>query len=230
MAKGDGMVQGRRAVLVADALALDFLNTVATPVDVTIDLLETGAGLMSWLRQRGLVSEDGLNELESRGRPEALDRAADQARSLREWFRGFVAERKGEPLTLTDLQAAEKLNELLKRDDRFSAIVGRDQAGVSPLRLRTMRREDSSGSLLVEIAEVLARFICEEDFTNVKLCEGTGCTLFFADHTRGRYRRWCSMAMCGNRAKQAAHRSRAKSQSLSLVGAEADQTRLADNG
>jgi predicted RNA-binding Zn ribbon-like protein len=44
----------------------------------------------------------------------------------------------------------------------------------------------------------------------VKACEGTNCTLLFADHTRRRARRWCSMAICGNRAKQAAHRERLK--------------------
>jgi predicted RNA-binding Zn ribbon-like protein len=49
-------------------------------------------------------------------------------------------------------------------------------------------------------------------FFNVKACEGPACTLMFADHTRGRARRWCSMAICGNRAKQAAHRQRLKMQ------------------
>jgi predicted RNA-binding Zn ribbon-like protein len=36
----------------------------------------------------------------------------------------------------------------------------------------------------------------------------------FVDRTRRRARRWCSMAICGNRAKQAAHRSRLKKQAL----------------
>ena len=45
---------------------------------------------------------------------------------------------------------------------------------------------------------------------NVKACEGAACTLLFVDHTRSRARRWCSMAICGNRAKQAAHRRRLK--------------------
>jgi predicted RNA-binding Zn ribbon-like protein len=49
-----------------------------------------------------------------------------------------------------------------------------------------------------------------EDFSNVKACEGPACTLLFADHTRGHARPWCSMAICGNRAKQAAHRNRLK--------------------
>jgi predicted RNA-binding Zn ribbon-like protein len=57
----------------------------------------------------------------------------------------------------------------------------------------------------------MAKFVCEEDFSDVKACEGHHCTMLFADHTRRRARRWCIMAVCGNRAKQAAHRSRLKS-------------------
>ena len=56
--------------------------------------------------------------------------------------------------------------------------------------------------------------MCDEDFTNIRACEGHRCTLIFADHTRRRGRRWCSMAMCGNRAKQAAHRHRLKAERL----------------
>jgi predicted RNA-binding Zn ribbon-like protein len=205
--------------LVADALALDFLNTVATPVDVTIDLLDSGAGLAQWLRQCGLVSGGVLDDLALREDSTAMDRAAHEVRALREWFRAFALRHKGESLVLTDLREAETLNEILKQDHRFSLIVGRDLGGASPLHLRTVRRDDSPASLLVAIAEMVARFVCEEDFANVKLCQGVGCTLLFADHTRGRYRRWCSMAMCGNRAKQAAHRNRTKTQSPPLAGA-----------
>jgi predicted RNA-binding Zn ribbon-like protein len=46
------------------------------------------------------------------------------------------------------------------------------------------------------------------DFTHVKGCEWHTCTLLFVDTTGKRIRRWCSMAICGNRAKQAAHRER----------------------
>jgi predicted RNA-binding Zn ribbon-like protein len=72
------------------------------------------------------------------------------------------------------------------------------------------RRWRSPESLLLPIGEALAKFVCEEDFSNVKACEGHHCTLIFADHTRGHRRRWCSTAVCGNRAKVAAHRQRLK--------------------
>ena len=60
------------------------------------------------------------------------------------------------------------------------------------------------------VAKAMADLVCSEVFSDVKGCEGHGCTLFFLDKTRARARRWCSMAICGNRAKQAAHRKRAK--------------------
>jgi len=73
-----------------------------------------------------------------------------------------------------------------------------------------LARRRSPESLLLPIGEVLAELVCEQDFSYVKACEGAACTLMFADRTRGRGRRWCSMSICGNRAKVAAHRKRAK--------------------
>jgi predicted RNA-binding Zn ribbon-like protein len=73
-----------------------------------------------------------------------------------------------------------------------------------------MRRWRSPESLLLPIGAALAKLVCDEDFAAVKACEGQACTLVFADRTRRRARRWCSMAICGNRAKQAAHRRRLK--------------------
>jgi predicted RNA-binding Zn ribbon-like protein len=97
----------------------------------------------------------------------------------------------------------------LERDEAFSQISRHRHGG--RFELLTVRRWRSPKSLLLPIGEALAKFACEEDFANVKACEGHSCTLVFADRTRRRARRWCSMAICGNRAKQAAHRNRLKS-------------------
>jgi predicted RNA-binding Zn ribbon-like protein len=76
--------------------------------------------------------------------------------------------------------------------------------------LERTRSWRTASSLLQPIGESLAKLVCDESFVDIKACEGPACTLLFADHTRARRRRWCSMAVCGNRAKQAAHRSRLK--------------------
>jgi predicted RNA-binding Zn ribbon-like protein len=196
------------AFFIADSLGLDFLNSVATPVDRPVDWLDSGGGLVAWLAQADLIPASALRALTARAAPGELDNVAEQARALREWFRGFVREHMGRPLTPEAVRELGPLNALLGSDEKFSQIAQRRDS--VHLELETMRRWRSPESLLLPIAEALARCVCDEDFTNIKACEGHVCTLIFADRTRRRARRWCSMAVCGNRAKQAAHRHRLK--------------------
>ena len=198
------------AIFVAGVSGLDFLNSIATPVDSEIDWLANGEGLLAWLEQAGLAPSSTLKLLRSQAMPGELDAVAAQARSLREWFRGYVRDRMGRPLAAEDLRGLEPLNRLLERDEAFNEIVPAGAAADMAFALRVGRRWRSPESLLLPIADVMAKFICGEDFTYVKACEGPQCTLMFADHTRGHARRWCSMAICGNRAKVAAHRKRLK--------------------
>ena len=201
---------GAPAIFVGDSRGLDFLNSIATPVDTGIDWIDDGAGLLSWLEQAQLVAADALGSIQRHALPGELDKVADQARTLREWFRSFVREHKGRPLAARDLAQLEPLNRLLERDEAFSQIVLQAGSGNGPLRLQMTRRWRTPEALLLPIGEALAHLVCMEDFSSVKACEGPTCTLLFADHTRGHARRWCSMAICGNRAKQAAHRHRLK--------------------
>jgi predicted RNA-binding Zn ribbon-like protein len=196
------------ANFIADSLGLDFLNSIATPVDAPVDWLDSGAGLVAWLAQANLVPAQALNALTKQSTPGELDKVADQARVLREWFRGFVRKHMGRPLTPEAVSELAPLNALLERDETFSRIeVHRDSDGAR-LELQTTRRWRSPESLLLPIGQALARCVCEEDFASIRACEGQRCTLIFADRTRRQGRRWCTMAMCGNRAKQAAHRDR----------------------
>lgn len=198
------------AMFIGDARALDFLNSVATPVDVPVDWLEDGEGLLSWLQQARLVSAPILERIRTQSSPSELNKVARQARHLREWFRGFVQEHRGRPLSRHHLKQLAPLNRLLERDEIFSQIAPASSQDGSALELRVLRKWHSPAALLSPVAEALALFVCGEDFTYVKACEGPVCTLLFADHSRRRARRWCSMAICGNRAKQAAHRHRLK--------------------
>lgn len=198
------------AMFIADSLGLDFLNSMATPVDTPVDWLDSGDGLLKWLAQAKLVPAGALDELKTRAMPGELDKVADQARELREWFRGFVHKHMGRPLPPKALNELGPLNKLLERDEAFGRISRHRHNGDDRLELQRMRRWRSPESLLLPIAEVLAKFVCEENFADIKACEGHRCTLVFADHTQRRARRWCSMAICGNRAKQAAHRNRLK--------------------
>jgi len=211
LAPGTGVDVGRRppAIFVADALGLDFLNSIATPADTPIDWINDGEGLLGWLEQAQVVPADALEGIRANALPGELDKVADQARRLREWFRGFVVQHKGRPLTVEDFPQLEPLNRLLDREDSISRIVPRVSGGKAPFELRIIRRWQTPEALLLPIGEALAQLVCTEDFSNLRACEGPACTLLFADHTRGHARRWCRMAVCGNRAKQTAHRHRA---------------------
>lgn len=199
------------AMFIADTLGLDFLNSVATPGSETIDWIADGEGLANWLRQARLVAPAVLDDIVGDAMPGELDRVAHQAHDLRQWFGGFVRAHMGRPLGAHVLEELTPLGRLLERDEAYQRIV---QSPDGALSLETARRWRSPESLLLPIGQALARTVVEEDFTHVKTCEGPSCTLLFADHTRGHARRWCSMSVCGNRAKVAAHRQRRKAADL----------------
>src|SRR3984885_8290171 len=110
------------AIFIADSVGLDFLNSIATPVDSPVDWLDSGDGLLRWLAQAKLVPADALDEVKARAMPGELDKIASEARSLREWFRRFVEKHMGRPLPAKALQELAPLNKLLRRDAAFSQI------------------------------------------------------------------------------------------------------------
>jgi predicted RNA-binding Zn ribbon-like protein len=201
------------AVFLADSRGLDFLNSIATPVDVPVDWIQDGEGLLAWLEQAQLVPPKTLDEINHRAMPGELDKVAAQARDLREWFRLFVRRHKGAPLADAALGELEPLNHLLERDEIYTGLVLRENGAAPRLAVETSRRWRSPEVLLQPVGQALATLVSKEDFSLVKACEGPTCTLLFVDHTRARTRRWCSMELCGNRAKQTAHRHRLKGQS-----------------
>jgi predicted RNA-binding Zn ribbon-like protein len=65
-------------------------------------------------------------------------------------------------------------------------------------------------SPLWPIARAAADLLTGESAAPVRECGGAACTWLFLDHSRGRSRRWCSMASCGNRAKARRHYHRGR--------------------
>ena len=203
----------RSAVFIADAQGLDFLNSVRPSGDGQIDWLENGAALLSWLEQAALEPLESIQRLRGHSSVAELDAVAAQARELRGWFGQFVRSRMGRLLDSSDLKDLARLNHLLERQQKYVQIT-LARNGAAELEIRTLCRWQSPQSLLLPIAETLARVVCEEDFRQIRVCEGLECGLLFVDHTRGLGRRWCSMATCGNRSKQATRRHRLKQRRL----------------
>lgn len=76
------------------------------------------------------------------------------------------------------------------------------------MRLERQRKVQTAEQFLAPIAEAAATLLVEGDFGLVRTCEHPECVLWFYDRTKGHRRRWCSMALCGNRHKVAEFRKR----------------------
>ena len=112
------------ALFVADAPALDFINSRATPSGEVVDWLQSGEDFLAWLDQAKLVPPEVIAKL--RETPSAeIDAVARKARSLRDWFRGFVVAHMGRPLTSKAAGELASLNEVLAGDWQFHEIVPR---------------------------------------------------------------------------------------------------------
>jgi predicted RNA-binding Zn ribbon-like protein len=197
------------AFFVADHLALDFLNSIASPKGVPVEWLRDGRDLVDWLEQANVIGPDLATRFRRSNDQRALDCVAGKARDFRDWLRGFVTRHMGKPLTTGSAKALGPLNELLAGDTGYPVV---EAAGGEPaLRLRRVRRWEDADELLSPIAEAAADLVCSVDFRLIRGCEGSPCTLVFLDRTKAHIRRWCSMAVCGNRAKAAAHRARKRS-------------------
>jgi predicted RNA-binding Zn ribbon-like protein len=192
--------------LLADHPALDFLNTLASPSGTPIEWLEEGADLLSWLEAAGRVEPAEARRLRRRWGQGVLDRATKEARVLREWFRGVVSRRAAKGAAGVGAGDVARLNTLLARDASYP-LIDRVRGRWS---LRSARRLRDPRDLLAVVAESMAALLCEGDFAMVRRCDHPACTLWFYDRTKGHARRWCSMAVCGNRAKAALHRRRAR--------------------
>jgi predicted RNA-binding Zn ribbon-like protein len=196
------------AFFVGDHLALDFLNTIAKPHGALIEWLADGDDLVNWLEQAGSIEPTAAAKIREAGR-DALDDVARQAREFRQWLHGFVTARMGKTLRAT-AAAVAPVNELLARDNSFQKMeaTGRNAEDGRRLLLRRVHRWESPAELLDPIAAAAAELICNEDFRLIRSCDGSACVLVFLDRTKAHARRWCTMAVCGNRAKAAAHRAK----------------------
>jgi predicted RNA-binding Zn ribbon-like protein len=177
-----------------DHPALDLLNTVVQQDGAPVDIWQTDADVLRWLTRQHL--HDGA-QAPARLKSGALLSAA---RALRETVRVAVAQRKVQ--APVDIKA---LNAFLGEGRRHLELALNDQH-----QLQAIERYEAStpAQLLAPLAETAAQLLVTGDFNLIRKCEHPDCTLCFYDRTKSHRRRWCSMALCGNRHKVASFRRR----------------------
>ena len=185
---------------VATQPALDFCNTLAGwNGEPRHEYLESFDHLVAWTRDRGLADETSAAELRQAAErnPAAARRALERARSLR---RSLYA-------ACTD-PADDASWEAVGREARAAAVHAVLHRDGPPGQRWSIAAEAGLVRPVLEIAREAGALLATIDLRQVKACPGTGCGWLFLD-PRGR-RRWCTMAVCGNRAKARRHVQRAR--------------------
>jgi predicted RNA-binding Zn ribbon-like protein len=189
--------------------ALDFLNSFAKLLHETIELLSGGESYIAWLMLTGQIEAHDAAEIADRFSAQQLDQAAADARALREWLRPVLAAWADDTEDAAGAalpgHVLAHLNDILATDRRYLQLHGSDDG---PLAVSTRRRWSDHRQLLIPPAEAAAQLFTTGDRRLIRICEGPACTVWFYDQTKGHRRRWCSMAVCGNRAKVRSHRER----------------------
>lgn len=193
-------------IVVGGHLALDLLNTVAAPQGEPVEFLADGRAVLDWLVATGVLDADAARAVRRRHPADALDAVARDAVALREWLRPIV--QRSAALGRASPSAAElrHLNDLLARVPCVIEVV----PTVHGFTTRRARRWERAAALLAPVVAAVADLLSTADFALVRACAGASCTLWFLDRTKGHRRRWCTMEVCGNRAKVGAHRRRTR--------------------
>jgi predicted RNA-binding Zn ribbon-like protein len=179
--------------LVAGRLALDFANLSPLTRDLSWD------EFVSFLVDAKLITEDRASRLRPllSNEPQAVDAVLLRILRLRESLRAIFASIVNEkPFPAS---WAEPINEVLRVTEGHDELVSQKDAWS----LQFVARESGLDWLLAAIARSAAELLVEGPRAPIRRCANPSCRLFFYDDSRTRRRRWCSMAVCGNRSKAA---------------------------
>jgi predicted RNA-binding Zn ribbon-like protein len=189
-----------RFYFIANNLALDFINTlIADEKGEPLELLKSVKDLKDWQSAAGLRGEKQRDvETDETG----LDERAFAFRDHLKVMARSVAEGKQIPST-----AIKAINDVLSRSK------GHFELSTSQTGYATTFKTDVNGSRdpLLPIAESAAELLSEGNLSLVRKCQRDGCVLYFYDTSKRHGRQWCTMSVCGNRSKAAAHYRRSHS-------------------
>lgn len=99
----------------------------------------------------------------------------------------------------------------LLRDDLRRVAMGDGEAAVDvPVTVRVEGGRVTLGGTTPRavLAAAAARLAVEDRLGRVKICPADDCRVAFYDASKNHSRQWCSMQVCGNRAKARNHRVR----------------------
>jgi predicted RNA-binding Zn ribbon-like protein len=183
----------RLAPLIGGRLAMDFANSGSfrRPLswEELLAFLEASAVISP---ERSVVLLD-LPETEPLAAHALLQRACSFRDALRRIFLTLIRRETPNP------DAIEAINELLRVTEGHDELLFDGEGW----RIEFVARENGLEWLLAAVARSAAEIVAEGTQARVRICANPDCGLLFYDASRTKRRRWCSMAVCGNRHKVA---------------------------
>lgn len=164
------------------ALLTGFANTFDVENDV--DAIARRSQLVGWLVEGELLTR----------RTSASDDDLALARRLRDGLRDALASHHEARPTCRTLEAV------------VAELPLRLSCRVEPPRLRPV--DDGVRGALAEIVVAMNDAVNDGSWQRLKLCLAGDCAVAFYDASKNRSRSWCSMEVCGNRAKTRTYRAR----------------------
>ncbi|MGC0340235.1 CGNR zinc finger domain-containing protein [Streptomyces sp. SLBN-8D4] len=139
---------------------------------------------------------DSLDTAEGRARFGITEGELAQARELRESLRVALLAHAGHP----PHRAVTPLGELLAAAPLFLTVAAVDgSAALAPADART---------LLSRVAAAVAESLVAGTWIRLKACEAVDCHWAYYDRSPAGRGRWCSMQVCGARAKMRRYRAK----------------------
>ncbi len=188
------LITGLRLPLLGGRLSVDFVNAAPPNAELSWERL------VHFLDSTNIISAErgaqllNLPQSDPQAAEALLLKAWRLGSSLRKMFAAMLRKQRisGEWI--------EPVNEILRITEGHDELVGQD----SVWKIEFVAREGGLDWLLAAVARSGAEIIAEGARARLRLCANPHCGLFFYDNSRTRRRRWCSMAVCGNRSKVAA--------------------------
>ena len=195
--------------ILGNSLSVDFANT-APLSDRLGGKLQSWDDLVDFLTATRLIDRNRSISLKELGKqtPEETQELVLVALQLRESLRCIfeaIAKRRR-----IDPSWVEQINQILiltDGHDELQELTSGDSGGTR-WALQFVAREQRMEWLLAAIARSAAEILSEGPGAPVRICANPRCGVFFYDTSRTGKRRWCSMAVCGNRHKVAEHAKR----------------------
>jgi predicted RNA-binding Zn ribbon-like protein len=178
-------------------LFIDFANTLVLNDGRPTDRVGGADAMRRWLVERSLAASNRTTGAQ-------MERELPAFRELRDLVRDLVARQAaGRPPTTRQLRS---LNGVLRAGTHYHQLKV-DRSGE---RFCIGQVGDDMAQARAAIAGSLAHYLADHDRNRLRVCADHGCRWLFVDRSPAGRRRWCDMRTCGNRAKVARHRARAR--------------------